>query len=278
MGLNPPIIELLIKVMSVINADIRKTIIKMTGLANASHVATSLSEVEILNAIYKSIDVKKILNQSLERDRVILSKGHGAAGLYAVMFFHGLLSKEDIESFFSDGSVMAGHASHFIENVEHSTGALGHGLSVGLGMALGARSRGIKNRVFVVVGDGELHEGSNWEAIMYAGHQSVGNLYVLVDKNGKTMTGNTAEECSVDPLADKFRAFNFKTIEIEDGHDESQIINGIEESRDSNSPVAIICNTIKGKGISFMESNLDWHYRPPQGEDLAKAIAELEEK
>jgi len=264
--------------MTVINSDIRKTIVRMTGLANAAHVATSLSEVEILNAIYKSVDVQRIIDQSIERDRVILSKGHGAAGLYAVMFHHGLLSKEDIDSFFCDGSVMAGHASHFIENVEHSTGALGHGLSVGLGMALGARSREIKNRVFVVVGDGELHEGSNWEAIMYAGHQSIGNLCVLVDKNGKTMTGNTAEECSIDPIAEKFQAFNFKVIEIEDGHDEAKIINALKDAKNSKPPVAIICNTIKGKGISFMENNLDWHYRPPKGKELENAISELEGK
>jgi len=263
--------------MTVINSDIRKTIIRMTGMASAAHVATSLSEVEILNAVYKTTNIKKIINQEISRDRVILSKGHGAAGLYAVMYHHGLLSKQDIDDFFKDGSVMAGHASHFVENVEHSTGALGHGLSVGLGMALGARARKISNRVFVVVGDGELHEGSNWEAIMYAGHQSIGNLCVLIDKNGKTMTGNTSEECSIDPLMDKFNAFNFNTFEISDGHDELEIVKIIEKTSTSELPVAIICNTIKGKGISFMESNLDWHYRPPQGEELDKAISELEQ-
>lgn len=262
--------------MTVINAEIRKTIVRMTGMADAAHVATSLSEVEILNAVYKSLDTNKITNQSLDRDRVILSKGHGAAGLYAVMYHHGLLSKQDIDSFFANGSVMAGHASHFVDNVEHSTGALGHGLSVGLGMALGARAKSISNRIFVVVGDGELHEGSNWEAIMYAGHQAVGNLCVLIDKNGKTMTGNTKEECSIDPLLDKFNAFNFNAMEISNGHNELEILKALKETNSSELPVAIICNTIKGKGISFMESNLDWHYRPPKGEELEKAISELE--
>jgi len=261
--------------MNIINAEIRSTIIKMISKANAAHVATALSEVEILNAIYKSVNKEKILNQSNDRDRIILSKGHGTAGLYAVMHHHGLISKQDIESFFLDDSIMAGHASHFIKNVEHSTGALGHGMSVGLGIAIGSRSKGYKNRVFVVVGDGELHEGSNWEAIMFAGHQNVGNLCVLVDKNNRTMTGKTSDECSIDPLFEKLNAFNFDCYEIIDGHNEKEILNTIESTSNANKPVAIICNTIKGKGVSFMEGNIVWHYRPPKGEDYEKAMAEL---
>ena len=261
----------------VINADIRRTIISMTGKSKAAHVAVALSEVEILNAIYKSVDKNKIINCTNDRDRVILSKGHGAAGLYAVLFHNGLLTQEDIDSFFLNGTLLAGHASHFVKNVEHSTGALGHGLPVGLGVAIGSRSKGFNNRIFVVVGDGELNEGSNWEAIMYAGHQTVGNLCLMVDKNGRSMTGNVEDECSIEPLNLKFEAFNFDCYEIKDGHIESDIIDVIRKTKDSKRPVAIICNTIKGKGVSFMENNLDWHYRPPLGEDFKKAMAELGE-
>ena len=263
--------------MTIENIDIRKLILKMTGSAGAAHIATSLSEVEILNAIYKSMDVEKIKNQSADRDRLVLDKGHGAAGLYAVLFKHGILSKQDIDSFFSDNSVLAGLASHSVHGVEHSTGSLGHGLPVALGMALGSRSKGYKNRIFAVVSDGGLHEGASWEAIMYAGHQSLSNFCLMIDNNGKTMTGNTDDECSLDPLKDKFKAFGYNAFEV-NGHDESEILRIIETTSNSNIPVAVICNTVKGKGISFMENNLDWHYRPAQGEDFDRALAELEEK
>ena len=261
--------------MNIINTDIRKTILDMVNKGNASHVASALSMVEILNAAYKSVNIQKILDQTSDRDRVILSKGHGTSGLYAVMYHHGLLTQNDIDSYFQNGSIMAGHASHFIKNVEHSTGALGHGLSVGLGIAIGSRSKGLNNRVFVVVGDGELHEGSNWEAIMYAGHQKTGNLCVLVDKNERSQMGITAEACILDPLADKFEAFHFDSHEIKNGHDEDAILETIQETKNSAKPVVIICNTVKGKGISFMEGDNVWHYRPPKGKDYLNAMKEL---
>ena len=261
--------------MSIINADIRKTILCMVNKGSAGHVGSALSMVEILNAVYSSVNVQKILNKNEDRDRVILSKGHGTSGLYAVMFHHGLLSKEAIDTYFLDDSVMAGHASHFIDNVEHSTGALGHGLPVGLGIALGSLSKGYNNRVFVIVGDGELHEGSNWEAIMFAGHKKVGNLCVLVDKNERSQMGNTADACSLDPLGAKFEAFNFDCYDIKDGHNEMEIKSIIKKTNYSTKPVVLICNTIKGKGVSFMEGNNLWHYRPPKGEDFDNALAEL---
>jgi len=261
--------------MTLENLEIRKLILRMTGSAGAAHIATSFSEVEILNAIYKSMDIDKIKNQSEDRDRLVLDKGHGAAGLYAVLYEHGILSKKEIDSFFSDNSVLAGLASHSVNGVEHSTGSLGHGLPVALGMALGSRSKGYNNRIFSVVSDGGLHEGASWEAIMYAGHQSLSNFCLMVDNNGKTMTGNTDEECSLNPLKEKFEAFGYKAFDI-DGHNESEILQTIQTSQDSNSPVAVVCNTIKGKGVSFMENNLDWHYRPAQGEDFDRALAELE--
>ena len=259
----------------VINNEIRKTILKMVNKGKASHIASAFSMVEILNAIYKSVDIQKIINKDKDRDRVILSKGHGTSGLYAVMFHHGLVSKKAIDSYFLNGSIMAGHASHFIENVEHSTGALGHGLSVGLGIAIGAVSKGYSSRVFIVVGDGELHEGSNWEAIMYAGHHKANNLYLLIDKNERSQMGETSNACSLDPLVDKLKAFNFETYNVINGHNEEEIINIIKKTNNSTKPVAIICNTTKGKGVSFMEGNNLWHYRSPQGDDFNNALLEL---
>jgi|TARA_Y100000294_G_scaffold41013_1_gene37173 transketolase len=264
------------KAKKVVNAEIRRTIINMISDANAAHAGSALSMVEILNAIFLSVSLNKIKKMTRDRDRVVLSKGHGASGLYAVMFHHGLLSKDAIESYFKNGSIMAGHVSHFIDTVEHSTGSLGHGLPVGLGMAIGSLSKGYDNRIFVVVGDGELNEGSNWEAIMYAGHLKLTNLCLMIDKNKFSQMDKVADACSLDPLYDKFIAFNFNVIEIGDGHDETQLINAIQETKNSLKPVAIICNTIKGKGVSFMEGENIWHYRTPTGKDFQKALEELD--
>jgi len=260
---------------SIINQEARKTILTMVNKGKASHVGSALSMVEILNAIYRMVDIQKIKDHAIDRDRVILSKGHGASALYAVMYHHGLLNRDDIQSYFKNKSKMAGHASHFVRNVEHSTGALGHGLSVGLGVAIGSGSLKLNNMVYVVVGDGELHEGSNWEAIMYAGHKKISNLCVLVDKNERSQMGYTSEACRLDPLADKFKAFEFEVFDIADGHDEEKVISSIGEAKNSKKPTAIICNTIKGKGVSFMEGDNLWHYRSPQDDDYIRAINEI---
>lgn len=257
-----------------INSEIRQTILTMVNRGGAAHIGSALSSVEILNAVFNSIDIDKVSSQAADRDRVILSKGHGTSSLYAVMYHHGVLTDEDLEAYFTNGSTIAGHTSHFIDNVEHSTGALGHGLSAGLGMAIGSKSKGFNNRVFVVVGDGDLHEGSNWEAIMFAGHRMTGNLCVFVDNNERAQMGDTNDACSLNPLLEKFQAFNFDSYEL-DGHDEEKIIEVIEKTKSSVKPVAIICKTTKGKGVSFMEGNNLWHYRTPEGDDFSNAMQEL---
>ena len=171
---------------------------------------------------------------------------------------------------------MAGHASHFVSHVEHSTGALGHGLSVGLGMAIGSAARKLENMVYVVLGDGELHEGSNWEALMFAGHRQVSNLCVLIDNNGLSQMGKTDDACSLGSLAEKFRAFDIETYEVLDGHDEEEILKAISIAKCSGRTSAIICNTVKGKGITFMENNNVWHYRSPQDQDYINSLQELD--
>ncbi len=260
--------------MKCLNKNIRLTVLEMVKKSRASHIGSALSMIEIINCVYESVDLVKIRKNSNDRDRIILSKGHGTSALYAVLYHHDLLKKNHIENYFSNGSEMAGHASHFVDYVEHSTGALGHGLSVGLGLALGSKSKGYQNKIYVIVGDGELHEGSNWEAIMYAGYKKLNNLIVLVDNNKKSQLGDTSQACDLNPLDKKFEAFNFKTINVKDGHNENEITKALNTIV-INMPVAIICNTIKGKGISFMEDDNLWHYRPPAGDDYEKAIKEL---
>jgi transketolase len=256
------------------NNKIRKTILKIVNKGGASHIASALSLVEILNAIFKNCEISKIKNNEIDRDRVILSKGHATSALYSTMFHYGLLSSEELDTYFKNGSIFSGHVSHHVKHVEHSTGALGHGLPVGVGMAIGLRSRNLKSRVYVVVGDGELHEGSNWEALMFAGHQRLRNLVVFVDCNELSQVGRIDDCCSIEPLGAKFRSFNFEVFDV-DGHDDTKIDQIIKKSMELKLPIAILCRTTKGKGISFMENNNLWHYKSPQGEDFEKAILEL---
>lgn len=254
---------------------IRRTILEIIHDSGAAHLGSSLSAVEILSAVFRSVDLEKIRREDNARDRIILSKGHGAAALYAVMHHYGLLTDAQIRSYFQNGSLLAGHASHFTPYVEHSTGALGHGLPVALGAAIGLRSRKINSTVFVIVGDGELHEGSNWEALMLAGHLGMNNLCVLVDNNKMSQIAETAKCCDIEPLKAKFESFNFRAFEV-DGHDEDAIWRHLRAAQELDRPTAIICHTTKGKGVSFMENVNLWHYRCPQGKDYDQARAELE--
>ena len=255
----------------------RRKILEIINKSNAAHIAASFSVVEILKAVYRCVDLDKIKNQAEDRDRVILSKGHAAAALYTTLFQFGLMKEEVLDTYNSNGSLLSGHVSHYIDGVEHSTGALGHGLPVALGIALGLRSKNLKSKVFVVVGDGELHEGANWEAIMLAGHLKMDNLYVLVDNNHLSQIGSTDKCCSLEPLKAKFESFNFKACEL-DGHDDEKIYQALTENKDAHKPLAVICRTVKGRGVSFMENNNLWHYKTPKGEDYQKAVLELEAK
>lgn len=259
-----------------INKPIRKIILEIIHNSGAAHIGSALSMVEILNTIFKNVDLQKIKNSANDRDRIILSKGHGTAGLYATMFHHNLLNEGDLATYFKNGSLLAGHASHHVPHVEHSTGGLGHGLPVAVGVAIGMRTKNIQSRVFVVLGDGEMHEGSNWEAIMYAGHLRLGNLIIFIDYNQLSQVGEIDNCCTLEPLKSKLESFNFRVFDV-DGHDEQAINQVIQQSKNSSIPTAIICHTIKGRGISFMEKNNLWHYRCPQGEDYEKALTELRE-
>tara|TARA_B110000503_G_scaffold107326_1_gene160366 strand:+ start:1262 stop:2050 length:789 start_codon:yes stop_codon:yes gene_type:complete len=254
--------------------EIRKKIIKIISSSGAAHVASSLSCVEILVAIYDSVNIKKIKKNQPDRDRVLLSKGHATAALYATLSEFNLMSNKILNTYSKDNSILSGHPNHIIKNVEHSTGALGHGLPVAVGMSMGSRSLKIKNKVYVILGDGELHEGSNWEALMLAGHHKLENLRIFIDNNGQSQIGKTDNACSLKSLKAKILSFNFVTEEV-DGHNLLNLKKIINKYNDIKKPVAIICNTIKGKGVSFMEKNNLWHYKAPRGEELINSIKEL---
>lgn len=254
---------------------LRRKILEIVYRSNASHVGSSLSVVEILSAVYSSVDIAKIIDSHADRDRVILSKGHSAAALYVVLNHYGLLSDEELKTYYSNNSLLGGHATHNVKHVEHSTGALGHGLSVAVGIGIGLKSKKMNSHVYAIVGDGELHEGSNWEALLLAGHRNLNNICVLVDNNRLSGIGATNNCCDLDSLKNKFEAFGFLAFEL-DGHDEEAIYSAIQNTKDLDKPVALVCNTVKGKGVSFMENNNVWHYRPPDKEAYENAIRELE--
>lgn len=254
--------------------EIRKDLLYIVNKSNASHLGTCLSCVEILSAVYSSVNVEKIKNGDNDRDRVILSKGHAAAALYTTMCRVGLIERSEYETYYSNGSLLSGHSNHFHPKVEHSTGALGHGLSVGVGACLGFKAKKYDSKVFVILGDGELNEGTNYEAMMYAGHVGLSNLTVLVDHNNLGGVRKTSDICTIEPLADKFRAFNFATHRV-NGHDLNAILECINDKNNGDCPKVIICDTVKGKGVPFMESQNAWHYRPLNNENYAKALAEL---
>lgn len=252
---------------------IRRDIVETIYEAGSSHIGSALSLVEILNTVYSLVDIEKIKCLSDDRDRIILSKGHGVCALYTVFCTYGIISREELATYCKNGSIFAGHATHHVKYIEHSTGALGHGVSVAVGMAYGLKKQGFDSKVYVIVGDGELHEGSNWEAFMLASTLQLDNLTILVDRNGLSGIA-TADCCNIQNLVEKLAAFGLNAKEV-DGHSTSEIACAIQDCV-MGKPRAIVCKTVKGKGISFMEGQNVWHYRPPSEQDYLRARTELE--
>jgi transketolase len=252
----------------------------MTNLGVSSHIASILSMADILAVLYgKVLCFKSEEPKWAGRDRFILSKGHAGAGVYATLAESGFFPVEKLQSHYQDGSDLSGHVSHKgIPGVEFSTGSLGHGLPVAAGMALAAKINNKKNRVFVLLGDGECDEGSNWEAILFAAHHKLDNLVAIVDRNMLQSIYSTEETLSLEPFAEKWKAFGWNVVEV-DGHNHEEILNACKARLEvQNKPLCIIASTIKGKGVSFMENNILWHYRSPQGSEFEAAIRELELK
>jgi len=250
----------------------------MTNLGSSSHIASILSMADILAVLYGEVLNYKAQDPKWsKRDKFILSKGHAGAGVYAALAESGFFPVEKLKTHYQDGSDLSGHVSHKgIPGVEFSTGSLGHGLPVATGMALAAKINNKENRVFVLLGDGECNEGSNWEAILFAAHHKLDNLVAIVDRNMLQSIYSTEDTLALEPFAEKWKAFGWNVIEV-NGHNHSEILEACKDgSNETNKPLCVMATTIKGKGVSFMENNILWHYRSPQGSEYKAAIAELE--
>jgi transketolase len=251
-------------------------IIQMITRAKGGHIGASLSEADILTALY--FHVMKLYPRDPDnplRDRFVLSKGHASEGLYCTLAAAGFFDTALLDRYLEEGCPLTIHPTNRVPGVEANTGALGHGFSVAVGMALGAKKSAVPYRVFVLTGDGELQEGTNWEAAMAAAHFSLGNLTILVDSNGLQLADRVENTMTIEPLAEKFGAFGFD-VHRADGHSVEDLT-AILESLDyrGGRPPAVIAKTIKGKGVSFMENIPEWHHRIPTGEECRAALEEL---
>lgn len=256
---------------------VRYTALELAHNANESHSGGALSMADILVTLYINYLNNNIeLQNKPDRDRFILSKGHCCSLYYAVLAEIGFFKKQElIENFAKNGTHFYAHVSHKLSGVELSTGSLGHGLPVACGLALGAKKTGLNFNVYCLIGDGEINEGSNWEAIMFAAHNKLDNLCLIVDKNQMQALGNTKDILCLDPLPEKLKSFKWNVLDI-DGHDYDQIINAFENFKNCTKyPTVIVANTIKGKGVSFMEHNLKFHYSAPNDDELKQAKKEL---
>jgi transketolase len=260
---------------------IRRHGIEMTHISKGSHIGAILSVTDIIAVLYNDIANINPQNPKMpERDRIILSKGHAGAAIYAALAEKGFFDVEELKTHYADGSRLSGHVSHKgIPGVEFSTGSLGHGLSVAAGMAYGAKKDQKNHKVFVILGDGECDEGSVWEAALMANHYRLNNLVAVIDHNKMQSLDFCENTIELSPFVDKWKAFGWNVIDI-DGHDHDELRDAYNQAASSeNKPTVIIANTIKGKGISFMENDILWHYRfPHEGEEYDSAIAELKEQ
>lgn len=255
----------------------RIKVLKYIKMANAGHTGGSLSCIDILNVLYNRIlRVGPDTFNDPNRDRYIQSKGHSVEALYVVLTDRGFFPESDLENLCRYNWPYAGHPTRSVPGIEHNTGALGHGLAFGVGLAVGARMDNADYRVFVLLGDGELDQGSNWEAMLLAAHNRLDNLTAIVDRNMLQITGPTEQVCRLEPLAEKIRAFGWSVQEV-DGHDIralTNLLSTVPFQRDL--PNMIIAKTIKGKGVSFMEDDPSWHHGVPDDRQYQLAMAELE--
>lgn len=253
---------------------LRHMVVDMLECAQRGHIGSSMSLIEIMRVLYDDILKFDPAEPGLmDRDRCILSKGHGCLAQYVILADKGYFPKERLSEFCACDGLLGGHPSaNKIPGIEVSTGALGHGLSVGVGMAVDAKVRGRDNRVFVIMGDGECNEGSVWEAALSAGKRGLDNLVAMVDYNKYQSYGETSEVQELEPFRDKWEAFNFHCIEV-NGHDLDELRKALsKDAAVPGKPTAIICHTVKGKGVNFAENNLAWHHKSKLPEDDIAAM------
>jgi len=255
--------------------------LNMVHRAGAAHIGGALSMADLLTALYHpkhgrlNVDPKQPLKA--DRDRFVLSKGHSCVGLYSAIALAGFIEEAELENYAQDGSRLMSHVSHKVPGIEFSTGSLGHGLSFGTGLALGAKRKKQSWRSVVLLSDGELDEGSNWEAILFAGHHHLGNLWAIVDFNKIQSLGNVDQVLRLDPLPDKFTAFGWHVVEIDGNHiGQCHQALALNKSPQRGKPTVVIAHTKKGAGVDFMENKLLWHYKTPDKDQLAAATKQLQ--
>ena len=252
----------------------RQTLLAISH-AGAGHTGGGLSCLDILNVLYNRIlNVSPATAQSPDRDRYVQSKGHAVEALYTVLADRGFFPASDLDTICHYRSHYVGHPTRHIPGIEMNTGALGHGLPICTGMAIAAKLDGKPYRVFTLLGDGELAEGSNWEAAMAAAHYDLDNLTAIIDHNTLQISGRTRDVCSNEPLDEKFRAFGW-AVKVINGHDIAALTDALSHAAEPGKPTCVIANTVKGKGVSFMEDVAKWHHGVPSETELKQALAEL---
>lgn len=263
--------------------EVRLEVAEILEQTRDSHIGGGYSSIDILSVLYTGVlNVTPETAEDPDRDIFILSKGHIAASFYTVLAHSGFLPMEDLKKHVTDGNVYAGHTRKYrtrgVKGIEMSAGSLGHGANVGLGMAYAKRVQGLAGHVYVLMGDGECNEGSVWEAMMFAAKLRLGNITFIVDRNRLQSYGSDVEVCNMGNLTEKFVSFGCEVVEI-DGHNYVEIYRALMtgHSRNQAAPVVVVANTVKGKGVSFMENRLEWHFKSPNKEQLKMIREELEQ-
>lgn len=256
-------------------SQMRRIILDQSKRAGVGHIGSALSIADIVATLYGR--VLRIPDPAdPDRDRFILSKGHAALAVYAALFLKGWLTEDQLNTFCADGTLLGVHPEHALKGVDFSTGSLGHGLSMGAGAALAGRLQRSSRRVFVLVSDAECNEGSLWEAVMFAAHHRLSNLIALVDLNGQQAFGYTKQVLNLSPIADRWKAFDWDVQEV-DGHHQEQMAETIANlNTRSGAPHVLIARTVFGKGVSYMENQIKWHYWPMSDQEHQQALTELE--
>jgi transketolase len=252
---------------------LRRLILEQSKRANVGHIGSALSVTDIIAALYSGI-LRVESPTDPERDRFILSKGHAALALYAALHLRGFFDGRTLDTYCGDGSLLGVHPEPALRGVDFASGSLGHGLSIGAGAALGARLSGSPRRVFVLVSDAELGEGSLWEAVMFAAHHQLSNLVAIVDWNGQQALGYTEDVLSLRALPDRFRSFGWDVHEV-DGHDTAALARVVSSLSAEGAPHVLLARTVFGKGVSFMEGKIHWHYWPMSDEEYQRAVSEV---
>jgi len=259
--------------------EVRKTVFNMIKKAKSGHTGSDLSCADILTSLYFHVlNINPENPDDPDRDRYIQSKGHAAEVLWAVLAKRGFFPEKELDTFYEFGSRLIGHPNNKVEGVEMNTGSLGHGLSISVGIALAAKMDNKSYHTYTLLGDGELAEGSVWEGAMAAAHYQLDNLTAIIDRNKLQITGKTGDVMNVEPLREKFEAFGWQVIEVDDGNSIKQLLKAFAVEHESGKPKMIIAHTTKGKGFSLAENKPEWHHKVPSQEQYEQAIRELDQQ